>query len=187
MLINKKEEIVAIDKASKIKEMNKISEEIFRLFDKLIENYKIKMNKNEEFKENDRINRNEEFKKILSLLVEIYNIYIVNQNENKNEFKPIDKNQIIELETNFQKECHMIEICLEEILKQDNGNKEGMKVYNTKRLGVFLLTIANHSSMLFEKFKDREDSNVKDSENKVFMREFLKKWEDKHSFINKSF
>ena len=187
MSIDKKEEIAAIDKASKIKEMNKISEEIFRLFDKLIENYKIKMNKNEEFKENDRINRNEEFKKILSLLVEIYNIYIVNQNENKNEFKPIDKNQIIELETNFQKECHMIEICLEEILKQDNGNKEGMKVYNTKRLGVFLLTIANHSSMLFEKFKDREDSNVKDSENKVFMREFLKKWEDKHSFINKSF
>ena len=54
MLINKKEEIVAIDKASKIKEMNKISEEIFRLFDKLIENYKIKMNKNEEFKETNR-------------------------------------------------------------------------------------------------------------------------------------
>ena len=49
MLINKKEEIVAIDKASKIKEMNKISEEIFRLFDKLIEDYKIKMDKNEEF------------------------------------------------------------------------------------------------------------------------------------------
>ena len=38
---------------------------------------------------------------------------------------------------------------------------------------------------LFEKFKDKEDSNVKDSENKVFMREFLKKLKEKYNFMNK--
>ena len=104
MSIDKKEEIAAIDKASKIKEMNEISEEIFRLLDQLIEYYKIKMDENQEFKENDIMNGNEQFKKILNLSVQIYNIYIINQDKSK--FKSIDQSKFVELETDFQKECN---------------------------------------------------------------------------------
>ena len=178
-----KNPIVTINEASAIKEMNRISVFIFRLFDKLVEDYKIKINKNEEFEEDDRINGNKQFKKILNLSVQIYNIYITNQNENKDKLKPIDKNQIIELETNFQEEYiinyRLYYNCTKCQIIQEQFEQIKIKIIYTIFLTVFLSNLLN----LFEKFKDKEDSNVKDSENKVFMREFLKKLKERYNLI----
>ena len=185
-MANDKKIETVVSNTSEVKEMNKISEEIFRLFDKLIEDYKIKMDKNEEFKEDDRINGNEQFKKILNLSVQIYNIYITNQNENKDKLKPIDKNQIIELETNFQEEYIINYRAVQEVLQNNtitSENEEEFQQIKKMLYVIFLTTILRNLLKLFEEFKDEEDSNVKDSENKVFIKEFLERCEKRATYI----
>ena len=48
---------------------------------------------------------------------------------------------------------------------------------------IFLTTILRNLLKLFEEFKDEEDSNVKDSENKVFIKEFLERCEKRATYI----
>ena len=172
MSIDKKEEIVSIDKTSAIKEMNEISEEIFRLLDQLIEYYKIKMDENQEFKENDIMNGNEQFKKILNLSVQIYNIYIINQDKSK--FKSIDQSKFVELETDFQKECNeQFENISKHNPKKDKCNK--MKFLT------FLLIIMNFPMKMFIK----NSNHLKDSKEKLIIEGLIEKWTKKINSVLK--
>ena len=81
MVINKKEEVIAINQKTEIKEINRITNEIFQLIDKLMID--------------NKTNENEKINKFTNLFIQIYNLCVVTKDKGKS--------QLTKLKLEFQK------------------------------------------------------------------------------------
>ena len=149
--INKKEVVISVDQKSDIKEINRVTKEIFELLDRFVMEYEIRQIDYETYQQDRETDESGKTNALLNLLIEIYNLCIITKDKGKS--------KLIELKAEFKKQIRYFK------------DKIGENVNKVKPQSFIMLTQIILPRLLEEMIKD-----IKDLEKKAILEEFMKKY-----------
>ena len=94
--IHKKEVVISVDQKSDIKEINRVTKEIFELLDRFVMEYEIRQIDYETYQQDRETDESGKTNALLNLLIEIYNLCIITKDKGKS--------KLIELKAEFKKQ-----------------------------------------------------------------------------------
>ena len=153
MVNDEKAVVITVDKSLEIKEINRITNEIFLLIDK--------------FMVDDKTSEDDKIKDFTNLFIEIHNICVVDQDQGKYQLIELK----IELNAKFQKK-----------IKYFKDEKPLTLRKNKLKSSSFIIVI---NVLLEESFKEMI-KNIKNSEKRMLIEEFIKKHSNKSRNILKT-